>query len=866
MIGPDCWQRKKIMRRVFNYKDLRRLEESIIYQRLQKGVIITATSDLAKEIANYYPTTQTSAGLPVIDVHRVTGSMIEVWDKKVKDIRNYVELRNLVEEFIETNDLSEIHRAYLRRNSADIWNAIVLLVEADVYPDDIPDNLSPPVRDFKYLWKQIEIENQAFMQFRSTFLFELTDKEYLEAHLPKEIQGKELFLLGFYYITPIQARIIAALEAAGYTVNYLNGYDPAHPFVFEIWEKTFAEEYKKKATIDIQPFIRTDNRFIESIEKIDTSGTTDRDNVFVRSYKTDIEFATACMKAKQSGAVLYTTDPKRTDALLREFYPEEYDDKHLLSYPVGQYIYYLHMLWNEFIEEPELQYEYVFKCFASGWLEEDGVNGKEYLYQLKILEPYFKNCNVKGRDSFEEWKKRAGSLLGAKRMTAVFDEGNDSRWKRLLGNPFNNMAIYQLKEVEIEAIIQLIDRLIADANALFCGDKTKNLYSHMQKIQKIIASHADKDDITEDERSVMKELLDRLGGAASKGVVCHLNGIKDAILLLIGDHHETEESYEDETSEKKRLVKPISMIEASTLANYGQEIHLVMADEFLLPGRPRKLPWPLSDELIETLIKKLSVDRPESAEYVKAMVNLIKTRPLANRYLFSSLFDNIANGNRPNIYLSWILKQGEREVAASPYISLMGKTERDKEDNERELYLREMVREVRSDTTQDHIHIPAPDADEPLEVKGDHALCKMRYLYSYIFNPLPCFSSEFHYSFVLSNMVAAFATISGEDKNVISEQIRELFPFFRKVERQQATDHARGYRSEDTEFDGVWYTGNRLDVHYLQTFIKRSAEKNASRSAGSGDLPWKVESENCKYCPYTDICRVKFEGVAKYGS
>ena len=855
------------MRKVYDYKDLRKLEQTTIFQDIQKGVIITSTSDLAEEISYYYPTSSASMGIHVIDIHHVTKSLVAVWDDKVKDLRNYINLRNTIEDYIEENDLSAIHSAYLRRNAVDIWNAIVLLVEADVYPDDIPDNTSMPVKEFKYLWKRVETENSAFMQLRSSFLFDLSKREYLDNHLPKEVKGKQIFLLGFYYITPIQERLINALETAGYEISYLNQYDKAHPYFFEIWRNTFSNEYNSNSTIDIQPMLQVDNIFASCVENNGRDSEYNTKLVRINSYQTDIEFATACMNAKTAGASLYTTDSKKTDAILREFYPEEYEDKHLLSFPVGQYIYYLHMMWNEFIGEPELRYEYVFKCFASGWLEDDGINGQDYLYQLKILEPYFKNCNSKGKDSFAEWKKRANQLLEAKRITTVFGKESDSRWKNLLGNPFNNMAIYQLKDNEIEAIIQLLKRLMEDANELFSGNLTKDLYSHMQKIKKIIEAHADKDNATEDERIVMMELLNRLGGISSDGMICHLNGIKDAIILLIGDQYNNKETHEEETAKKRRLVKPLSMIEASTLSNYGQDIYLVMADEFLLPGNPRKLPWPLDEGLVDILISESKIKRKDTARYLSAMISLIKTRPLANRYLVYSLFDNITEKNKPVINISWISKQGEKNVAPSPYISLMGYTAEDIDKEKEQLWNNHIQRIIINGLTKESQEIkkiiPIPEDSAPPEVKGDYSLCRMRYFYAYILNYLPGFSSEFHYSFVLSNLVSAFSSISDMDKDSISEQLFELFPFLRRVEKKQASDYAFKYKSEDYEYEGVCYPGNRMDIHYLRPFIKESAESNAHELYETGNIQWKLNDEYCTYCPYNSICRVRFEGVAE---
>lgn len=847
------------MRKIYDYKDLRQLEKSTIYNRITEGVVITATADLATEIGAYYPASAGNKGITTIDVHQVIASVIDIWDEKVKDVRNYIGLRNIIEDYIGKNNLSETNRAYLRRNAVDIWNAIILLVEADVFPDDIPENVSPTIQEFKKLWKQIEIENQSFMEFRSTFLFSLSNRAYLEERIPTFMKGKEIFLLGFYYITPIQQRILESLERAGYIINYLNNYNSKHPLAFEIWRETYKAEYDLGVSIDIQPDIEISNWFSACIDdgyiKIDQLKKV----LKIYSFNSDFDFATHCFHASKSGGMMYTTDTKRTEKLLREFFPDEYQDKHLLSYPVGQYIYNLHMMWNEFTEQLELKFDYVIKCFASGWLEVDGITGKDYLYELKNLEIYYNGCIT-----FDEWRERTTSLLEAKSITSVFNnDKSQSKWADLLGNPFNKMMMYQIENDSIEAIVKLLRKLMSDAEFLFAGDTKKNLYLHMKKIKDIIETRPDNIDITNEEKQLTQELISRLSGPQASGIVCHINSIKDAIILLIGDHRDEEETYENETSNKKRMIKPVSLIEASVLSNFGQDIHLVMADEFLLPGKPRKLPWPLTHELICGLISSLEIQRKDSADYVKSMNNLITTRAIANRYLFFSLFENITNNNKPSIHLNWISKQGDKDVAPSSYLSLFGLKLIETEKNE-ELLLPDVLREkILSGKEQKRNHeiddIILPNDNLPEEVVMDFALCKMRYIYSYVFNEYPGFSSEFHYSFVLSNLIGAFTVVSGEKKKIIADNIFELFPFLRNIQQSQAYDFAHNMKTSDFEFKGVTYPGSRLNVHYLVSSVKKRAEENAKRIYERESFKWVIEEENCMYCPYSSICRVRYE-------
>lgn len=197
------------MRKVYDYKDVRKLDQSTLATKLPNGTIITATSDLARSLSVYYPSYQ------VIDIHRFVSVLIPEWESKkknpenegqiqVKDIKNYIQVRNVIADYIIDNNLDGTKvSAYLNRNAYDIWNAIMLLVEADVFPSDIPNTVSAPVRRFKDIWEKLEKENDQIMTFRATFKFHLStreavDKRIKESEVLQNMQIKEdLYLVGF---------------------------------------------------------------------------------------------------------------------------------------------------------------------------------------------------------------------------------------------------------------------------------------------------------------------------------------------------------------------------------------------------------------------------------------------------------------------------------------------------------------------------------------------------------------------------------------------------------------------------------------------------------------------------------------------
>ena len=837
------------MRTIYDYKDIRRLDQSLISNELCSGIIIAATSSLTTALRTRYP------DYTVIGIHDLIDEMIPEWDESTKDLKNYISLRNSMDSYIAEQDNAGPLFISLQRNAADIWNAILLLIEADVYPHDIPDDLSAPIKHFKSIWKQLEIENSALMNLRAQFSFRLSDKDNVITGLESSIKrayGDDitislsetcLFFLGFYFITPIQARMIDVLEAAGLKTAYLNCRDNDYPYVGEIWEKTFSKEYSAGVSQDIQPNMKFNNCFGDML-----NGRKPEIDAEIVSFDSDLAFARMMKAPLESDSPIFTPDPKECEKILKEFYPESFDRKHLLAFPVGQYIYHLHMMWNSMHDRLEMSYDHVFKCFASGWLEEDGINGRDYLYTLSKIKLFFKDCTT-----FEEWRERIDKFKEAKECISVFEveDGPNKRWHELLGNPFRQLSVYNASGETLSSIEKLLLKLMDDAEYLFSVSGKVQIGDHFKKIREIIESHLDSDDILEDEIQIAKELVRSLDIAGTYEQDCPVSAIKDAVVLLIGGHFDEVDTLDQETSSVGARILPLSQVESNVLNDGCKDIYLVLADEFTLPGVPRTLPWPLSNALLDSLQIE---DREDTKRYVDCMRSVIDNRPLSYRYLFYSFLSNVNETTKPKIHISWLRDQGAKTVSASPYVLMMWE--------KKTKGLKDPVSSIDFETDSDRIvikdaglSIQCTIKTAPEDVQMDHALCRYRYLYSYLVNYLPEYSSDFHYSFLLSNLIKAFCNESKKSKREVSKELFELFPFFRNVELRQASDYAGSTVKTDRSliYDEAEYPDTRLDIHFL------NARTLALRAYDGDALDDDELNSRCTYCPYSNICIFKNE-------
>ena len=71
-----------------------------------------------------------------------------------------------------------------------------------------------------------------------------------------------------------------------------------------------------------------------------------------------------------------------SDALkerIKEFRPDSFlKERHFLAYPIGQYLFHLHSVWDENQQDYILTDKILMESFASGWLEIEGENARNY--------------------------------------------------------------------------------------------------------------------------------------------------------------------------------------------------------------------------------------------------------------------------------------------------------------------------------------------------------------------------------------------------------------------------------------------------------------------------------------------------------
>ena len=212
------------------------------------------------------------------------------------------------------------------------------------------------------------------------------------------------------------------------------------------------------------------------------------------------------------------------------------------------------------------------------------------------------------------------------------------------------------------------------------------------------------------------------------------------------------------------------------------------------------------------------------------------------------------------VEVSWIATEDEKEISASPYVQIL-----------EHLFKVPVMRSAKTQWTTEEVRsIQAEEKaismqvnlqkESAIEAKMDASLCPWRSIYGYVLSENPTYSSDFHYGFVLSNLIGALVKVSGMSKKNVGDMVLALFPYLRDVEKQQIMDHIPSLGDDDTDImDDASYPQARLLVHFLQRRIRTKAEDALGQQMQESalyeaDLEAEKKHELCMYCPYSTAC------------
>ena len=848
--------------RVYTYTKITELKDAPFY----KEILTMPQISMSKEMAGLRFSLP-GIGKNIISFSRLMTMLFPGWDSSDQRFRFITILNRFLRERIHaTSDKHEKEWLYgCKKNLNVAITNIINLEEAQVDPDDISED-DRDISLFKEMWRLLIDGDDTINEFRKR-LSDLTNTEIFNAAID-EIIGKlltvhgkkEIIFNGFQFFTPIQFFIYKCFIRAGYDVIALIQDDNRYPYANEIWDHLYNPSYGFPERDNwIREYGNKKNPLGEIFE---TGSNVSAPGVRIIKYKNTVEFVEDISRLKDEGYYIYSSDDKTANNILKDYFPERYESKDLLAYPIGQFIYILHKMWDENMQCISVETDKLRKVFASGWLSYKGRSSVNYTEDLERIIPFFEDCHT-----IEDWQKRMGQFKDA--YTEAVDnfksndgDSKDIRTKELLGNPFSNFGIYSVKESSVDAVIDIIKDLIKMASDLFGKNEPISIEKHISKLDNLLhMNDGMPQDLFLKEREIVKKIYDSLISDKIKDYLYYPGDLAQAMVAFIGNKLDEDES---DKHELKTLVFNIFQIESAPLAAKGK-VHVCMADIQKLPGRSGSFTWPLDTELLEGIVANTG------NEYIKEWLENNKLTALTNRYYIYTALQN------EDVEISWVEKQGEKIFSPSPYITLLDKLSDSKieESNVRHIDSAVLSSILADKKLEKNFDITKSGYTHQPEEELEYSICPMRYIYGYVLGNSPAYRNEFQQNKAIVRLIQSFnAVLRGKYKlEEVAEQVFELFPGLRKAEKRQMIDDAKKRNLPNDEggyytYDNTGYSNYRINLKFPD-FDTYDAARELSellmgpegRKGISYENLGPDREKNCVYCPHSSYCRHSLFGI-----
>lgn len=456
----------------------------------------------------------------------------------------------------------------------------------------------------------------------------------------------EIILHGFYFITPIQHKFLYELsKALNIQLTFLNNSDSSNEInSLEIWKYSF-DDYNMNGEI-IQDYSDLSDSWgciieymYENRDKGYIKGKIEE--LYEKGYTMDWNSYPNIISLKNSSTVTNLINSQ-------DVYYSPYSDEinstfrniesknilsNLLDTPVGEFIKLLHSIWYQSREKKKffIDVKLIQNIFSTGWLtiEYKGkeINAATYTNILKNLRPYFNKCT-----NIDEFDRTICILKSGKEYL-----GDDLGLENIICNfSFFDVSIEDIDIIStfIHTLKNLIEEL-DEPNEKIPQNKPIKVDKHFTALKEIIEKY--KSNSSNKEIEILK-IINTIINHRLKDKECLPKDVFEALEEYIDKKlkDENEELYEN-------LVLDMDGAEFTQILGFSNSC-LIQIDKDFMPANKSRLTWPLKENLLEDIMKKLNKEkRFDSEMLLNRLLLIINNKEARNKYLYYKMLESNKN-------------------------------------------------------------------------------------------------------------------------------------------------------------------------------------------------------------------------------
>lgn len=664
--------------KIYTYKDPYHLEKTFFWKEICNLPHFCASSVMAQSLWDLYHVENEDSGFcnfffPLDMLVRAT---YKDWDGNIeRQIHQYAALSDQLREWEKKDGgkRPELFSALLQ-NRSSLLDALRLFCELNIDPESLRLKLANKEQQvFVLLYKYIcEVDGDPVKTQELVDAFSLSDErvhngQFFPALLEKalfderkqlqRIEEKEdgeekenafrkrderikvleemekdisihpvrkIVIHGIHQFKPLQLRLIAALNSAGFEIIFLYNYLPEYHHLYETWERIYSlfevpiqRDLTEITHIPLEGQTKESSMLARALAGVlnaeaPVSGEDRRQWMEIAGKVGYIPFENTSEMANYVAEILKEyKDPdtpnervmyklpekiysasKGADDLLKVYFPEYAGDRHFLQYPVGQFFTCLYQMWNEDIKQLELDVMSLKTCAVSGILNQ--TSGVRLSEMFDLVSPMLEDVSL-----YEDVRKRLVDYKDA------YNEAETDGLKKQL----QNVSLYnesQITPEDIDALLNFLKQLKEAAEFIFNSQEHQNFGEHFANLEEYIKDRV-RDLADEEEKKLVQQLLDRFEEVA---VRTELKGTMED--LRRGLYYYLSQKREERPG---WVVRNFEQIEGDVLRSYRQvktekdvTYHFAgLSDGAICKKADDILPWPLTDHFTHVVYSPVAM-------------------------------------------------------------------------------------------------------------------------------------------------------------------------------------------------------------------------------------------------------------------
>lgn len=745
-------------------------------------------------------------------------------------VQQYSALTAAFKQMLEKRKISKPFHMALTQNQNHFLEAVRLFVELDIKASAI-DGTKGNTEQKLFVHMLKRAQDSSLFRFPDTpnreklkeILVALAKKEVDDCRGPeqehkrceravgitKEQPLDSIVVHGVHQFSPVQLRLLLAMEKMGVTIIFLFNYQKKYSRIYSSWNDiygcfevpihhdTVIKEYQlptmqnpsnalacalgeicEDRSAVGSPLLRKWHKLYSSVELMEFANITEYAHFVSNHFDAAIQRYSESRSVMERGndvwsnaAVLshleeqvYTAN-RDVHTLLKIYYPEYAKDRHFLSYPIGQFFSAIYRLWD--YENGKILFDIgaIKECLSSNILS--SAPGEILLRTFYNIELLFENITT-----FDDFQRE---IVGA----------YTENYNKIAGTPgadaiaeLKNLSVYNKYKVpqkDMHALIKAIEEINEIATYLFALDNSHedfiNFGKHFHNLEEFLKQR----ELTlanEQERALITALqlrLDKIKPEKSS-FSGTFRDLKEGLYYYLKQKN-------DEDQGVDWIVKNYEQIDGDILQSQRQfkkDQHKVyhfacVSDRDMNMTVNDQLPWPLTDEFIRVAYSPIDL---QFQVYYTALGE-------RSNFLRYALFYGLCY-NRCDVRLSYVKQYGDETTEPYALLSILGlaaKAELVESVNKPAPFSINVGQEITKGIKYDRYQMM------------DMFLCPYRFFLDYVMENSPVVQGNFLYQKYFENLLieAVWKRIGGQNRSdaikylskIMEQEAQKLEPFFR---------------------------------------------------------------------------------------